>query len=377
MSKFLRSTARAASLVAALLGSTAMAHEGGDHRHGPAEVTSATPLPFITESKGPVRAPRAAALPAGTRTTGQGFWTFIAARDKVPVPADALPKLKGAHGTLIVDASTDTVYWGLQDIGWIAFSEKLAKSAIVPQDPAFSTGNLHGADLLPRRGQAPLVAAADNVQGEVYLSDTSFGQPRTLKTPNLEPYADGKGYAPTDVAFEGGKRVWVTDGYGKAWFMPAGTEPFAFEGKAYGGKKLSGTPHGITHDAKRHSLFISARPEGLVKEWNLKESVIRAIDGLPPGSTVCDVDLWGDYALAPCLDGPNRSPGPIYIVNLKKRAVVATLKPKADLGYDDAQHMHDACWYVTGSGSKREVYVLFTNWNPGGVGALRLVNAGQ
>jgi hypothetical protein len=29
---------------------------------------------------------------------------------------------------------------------------------------------------------------------------------------------------------------------------------------------------------------------------------------------------------------------------------------------------------VTGKGSKREVYILYTNWNPGGVGALKLVN---
>ena len=63
--------------------------------------------------------------------------------------------LKGAHGTLVVDPSTDTVYWGLQDIGWISVTEKLSRSAIIPQDASFKAGNLHGADLLPRRGKAP------------------------------------------------------------------------------------------------------------------------------------------------------------------------------------------------------------------------------
>ena len=362
----------AASLAALLALPSALAHDTGVPHVS--EPHAATPLAFITEKKGPVSAPKAEKLPAGTRVTGQGFWTFVAARDKVPVPPDALPKVKGAHGTLLVDPATDSVYWGLQDIGWIAFTEKLSKSAIVAQDVAFKTGNIHGADLLPRRGQTPLLAAADNVQGEVYLSDLSFQRPQVLKTPNLEPYSDGKGYAPTDVAFEGKHRLWITDGYGKAWFMPAGVENFAFQGEAFGGKKFSGTPHGITYDPRTHSLIVSARPEGHLKTWDPKSQHLQAIDGLPAGSTVCDVDIWGDYALAPCLDGASQSPGPVYIVNLKKKAVVATLKPKTDLGYEDAQHIHDACWYITGKGRNREVYVLYTNWNPGGVGALKLVN---
>lgn len=349
----------------------AVAHEEG-HAHHPDEVTTVTPLAFVTEAKGPVSAPRLRAA-SGTPTTGQGFWTFVADRSKVPVPAEAQPKVKGAHGTVLVDNATDTAYWGLQDVGWIAFTDKLTRSAVIPQDPAFPAGNLHGADILPRKGQRAAIVAADNVQAEVYLTDTSFQSPQVLKLPPLEPYADGKGYAPTDAAFGKGGTVWITDGYGKAWFMPASSEPFEFLGHAYGGKKFSGTPHGITLNPKTGRLIVSARPEGLVKDWDPKSTRTVAIDGLPSGSTVCDVDIWGDYALAPCLDGPNRSPGPIYIINLRKKAVVATLKPKADLGYEDAQHIHDACWYVTGKGRNREVYVLFTNWNPGGVGALRLV----
>lgn len=362
-------------LVASLTLPHALAHDTGAPHSDPGdEATQAIPLAFITEAKGPVAAPKAQTLPAGTKTTGQGFWTFVAARDKVPVPAEALPKIKGAHGTLVVDAPRDTVYWGLQDVGWIAFSQKLTQSAVVPQDPIFKAGNLHGADILPRRGKAPLIVAADNNNAEVYLSDTSFQQPQVLKTPNLEPYADGKGYAPTDATFLGKDQVWITDGYGKAWFMPASVEPFQFQGQAFGGKKFSGTPHGISYDAKNHSLIVAARPEGLVKVWDPKHQHAHAIHGLPAGSTVCDVDIWGDYLLAPCLDGANKSHGPIYIINLKKKAVVATLKPKADLGYADADHIHDACWYVTGSGRNREVYVIYTNWNPGGVGALKLVN---
>ena len=50
------------------------------------------------------------------------------------------------------------------------------------------------------------------------------------------------------------------------------------------------------------------------------------------------------------------------------------VKPKEELGYDLADHMHDAIWYFHKSGKKTDVYILFTNWNPGGIGALKLVN---
>lgn len=347
------------------------AHDAGaPHAHDPVDTI---PLEFVTETEGPVPAPPPESLPAGTPVTGQGFWRFVAARDRVPVPADALPKVAGAHGTLVVDPETDTVYWGLEGVGWIAFTEGLTKSAVVAQDPVFTSGNLHGADILARPGARPLVAVADNITGRVYLSDTGFQNPRVLERPALEPYADGKKYAPTDVAFTGPERLWITDGYGKAWFMPAAVEPLHFEGQAFGGKPFSRTPHGITYDPQTNSLLIAARPEGLIKTWDPAEHRVRAVAGLPAGTTVCDTDLWGDHALAPCLDGPDKTPGPIAIVNVRKRAVVATLNPKTDLGYDDADHIHDACWYVTGTGDRRQVYVIYTNWKPGGVGALRLV----
>lgn len=360
------------ALAIASLTTSGLAHEGHEHSGG---VTNATPMPFITETKGPIRAPKAIRLAPSTPVSGSGFWRFVAARNLVPVPPEAQPKLKGAHGSLVVDAPRDTVYFGLQDVGFIAFSNKLTQSWIVKGDPALAKGNIHGADLLQRRGKPPLIVAADNNDGLVHLTDGTFQHVQNLPIPGVEQYADKKGFAPTDAAFQSQDRVWVTDGYGKAYFLPADTDPAKYTGKVYGGKSMSGTPHGITYDHSSRTLLISARPEGRILQWDVKRELFVAMDALPPGSTVCDVNVWGDYLLAPCLDDPDKTKaGPIYIVNLKKRAVVATLRPKDDLGYGDAQHIHGACWYVTGKGSQREVYVVFTNWNPGGIGALRLVN---
>ncbi len=341
------------------------------------DVTTSTPLPFALETKGPVAAPAPTKLAPGTKTSGHGFWTFVAAPELTPVPASAQPKLKGAHGTIIVDKERELAYWGLENVGWIGFSNHLTQSWIIQGDPAFAHGNLHGADIYPRPGLLPLVVAADNVDGEVYLTDTSFQHVETLRLPPVQPYEDKKGYAPTDAAFAGPDEIWITDGYGKAYFMSATRSPFQFTGKFYGGKTLSGTPHGITFDPRTKNLLISARPEGMIKRWDRTSTHITDVRGLPPGSTICDTDVWGDYALAPCLDGPSGSPGPIYIVNLKTQQIVSTVHPKTDLGYGEAQHIHDAAWYVTGKGSKKEVYILFTNWNPGGVGALKLVNVAK
>jgi hypothetical protein len=354
------------------MGLGTLAHDtGGRHDHAP----EAKPLPFVVDANGPVKLAGPRIKRYDQPVSGQGYWAFSPVVGAMPVPVEALPVLKGAHGTLIVNPAKDVIYWGLQDVGWVEFSNGLMSSRVLEQDPAFKKGNLHGADILLRPGRSPLVAAADNVQGEVYISDTTFAKAETLRIPSGGPYADGKGYAPTDVAFEGDKTLWVTDGYGKAYFMAADVSPMRFRGEFHGGKDMSKTPHGITFDTASGTLLISARPEAQVHRWSPKSKKMLEVHGLPAGSTVCDVDVWGDYVLAACLDGPKGTPGPLYVIDQKRKVVLSTIKPKEELGYAYAQHLHDACWYVTGSGANRSVYILFTSWNPGGIGALKLVNA--
>jgi hypothetical protein len=372
--KLLSSAARGWTLgtVLALVPLSGQAHESAHHHDHP---PTAKPLPFVVDSTGPVKQAGAKVKRADIPVSGQGYWAFTPVVGAMPVPVQALPVLKGAHGTLIVDPSKDVVYWGLENVGFVGFSNRLMSSWVVEGDPAFKKGNLHGADILMRPGKSPLVAAADNAEGEVYVSDTTFAKADKVKLPPGGPYADGKGYAPTDVAFGESGTLWVTDGYGKAYFMDADVEPLKFRGKYHGGKSMSQTPHGITFDPATRNLLVSARPEAQVHHFSVKEGKILEVHGLPAGSTVCDVDIWGNYVLAACLDGPKGTPGPLYVIDSKRKVVVSTIKPKEELGYAFAQHMHDACWYVTGKGDKREVYILFTSWNPGGVGALKLVNA--
>jgi hypothetical protein len=350
------------------------AHETGDgHRH---DFAATNTLPFEAERRGPVTL-KASQLAGGTRVSGQGYWRFVAAPDLLPIPAAATGSVTRAHGTLVVDAERDMVYWGLKAVGWVGFSNGLRDSWIVASDERFRSNNLHGADLLPRRGKLPLVAAADNEGGAVYLSDTTFQRPQTLRLPELGAYRTNSTYRPTDVAFVSERRLFVTDGYAQRFFLPITLAPFAYEGEIFGGKTVSQTPHGITYDPQARSLLISARPEGQIKRWSVKDEALTAIEALPVGTLVCDVDLWKHYALVACLDGAEKQPGPLMIVNLKTRKIVSVIKPKAELSYASADHIHDAAWYFRKRGRQTEVYLLFTSWNPGGIGALRLVNPGE
>jgi hypothetical protein len=347
------------------------AHDIGDaHDHD--DPPAATLLPFKMETRGPVEAP--ARLTENVPISGQGFWKFIAATNLMPVPAEALSYVTNAHGTLIVDAERDIVYWGLKNVGWVGFSNGLRDSWIVPGDEAFRHDNLHGADILPREGRLPLVAAADNEGGKIYLSDTTFLHPQTLPVPATGPYATNKSYRPTDVAFVSSSRIFITDGYARGYFMAATLQPFAHEEEFFGGHKMSKTPHGITFDAKEKSLLVSARPEGEIQHWSINSHHYLAIEGLPKGTLVCDVDLWGDYALVACLENPGKAPGPLVIVNLKKKTIASVVQPKQELGYAFADHMHDVAWYFRKNGKRTDVYLLFTAWNPGGIGALKLAS---
>ena len=358
-------------LAAAFLATNAFAHYVPGNEFAASDTNT---LPIVIETKGPMRAPAPTKPSPDLKVSGQGFWKFVAARDRVPVPA-SVTSVKQAHGTIIVDKKTDTVYWGLQGVGWVAFSNRLRDSWVVAGNETFAKGNIHGADILPRGKKAALIAAADNNSGKVYLTDTEFKNVETIVKPDFGSYTTNKGFAPTDVAFSSAKEVWVVDGYAQNRFMPADVSPFGWRKETYGsGERFSKTMHGITYDKAHDDLLISARPEGLLKRVHRNDRLLTEILGLPAGTLLCDVDIWGDYALAACLDGPNKTPGPLHIINLKKRTLVSTIKPKEDLGYDDAQHMHDAAWYVTGKGKDQEVYILFTNWNPGGIGALKLVN---
>ena len=353
----------------------AVAHEGHDTN----AVNLVSTIAVVPETKPPIHPKTKVAKSAALHLSGQGAWTFLADTNLVPVPAAAQSFVKGAHGTIITDPDQDTVYWGLQGVGWIGFSNHLTVSWIVKGDPKLAEGNLHGADLIKRpKGQLPLVVAADNVKHRVFVSDTSFSNVQVLGYPAATAkYKDANQFNPTDATWVDAGHFWVTDGYGQGWVSEGTTSPLEYTGAVFGGPNMSKTPHGVSYDAKAGELLVSARPEGQVVHWNLRRQEVVKTHGLPGVEnngkksvpTICDLELWGDYALAPCLDGAGGTPGPIYVVNRKKWEIVSVVQPKTELGFPLAQHIHDAALYAHGG----RLWLIFTNWNPGGIGAAELV----
>ncbi len=220
------------------------AHDGDGTNSG----TRLLPVRIVTEQTLPVKPVITVSRSGGLPTSGQGAWTFMAVTNVLPIPMEAKSAVSGAHGTLIVDSERDTVYWGLQGVGWIAFSNNLTASRVVKGDPKLAEGNIHGADLIKRpKGQLPLVAAADNVKHRVFLSDSSFTNVQTLGYPtNSGKYANASQFNPTDVTWVSPERLWVTDGYGEGWISEATTSPLDYTGLVFGGHSLSQTPHGVT-----------------------------------------------------------------------------------------------------------------------------------
>lgn len=124
----------------------AAAHEG----HGTNGGTMLLPVRIVPEQKPPVKPIITISKSSGVRTSGQGAWTFMAVMNVLPIPAEAQWAIKGAHGTLIADTDRDIVYWGLQGVGRIAFSNNLTVSWVVKGDPKLAEGNIHGAELIKR-----------------------------------------------------------------------------------------------------------------------------------------------------------------------------------------------------------------------------------
>jgi hypothetical protein len=364
-------------LAATLVLSIARAFAHDDH--GTNHETLLLPIRIAAERHPPVKPRLTVSKSSAMRTSGEGGWTFMAATNVLPIPAAAHGALKGAHGTLIADSDRDTVYWGLQGVGWIAFSNSLTESWIVRGDPKLAEGNLHGAELIERsKGQLPLVAAADNVKHRVFVSDTAFTNVQVLGYPaNSGKYTSASQFNPTDATWVNTRRFWVTDGYGEGWVLEATTAPLDYTGLMFGGHSLSQTPHGVTYDPATRDLIVSARPEGKFVLWSLRNKAMASthalpgseVNGKPSVPTVCDLELWRNYAVAPCLDGPGGTPGPIYILNRKKWEIVSVIAPKTELGFTEAQHIHDAMLYE----HKGHLWLLFTYWNPGGIGAAELV----
>jgi hypothetical protein len=310
---------------------------------------------------------------SATLTTGQAPFTFTHLPDLRAVPAAAQEFEVHLHGTFGADARPGFghLYYGMPGCGLLRISPDLARQDLIGLPASLTPHNMHSTRLGLLDGQPRLFLSA-NSEGLVAVvtldGDVDFILPR----PELEAYLDAETpFHPTDSVWDG-ERLFVADGYGAQFISTADLRARQWTG-FFGGKTadpdhhhgLFGTAHGIARVPAGTHLAVADRPHSRIEIVTF-DGAPAASHGLPPGSRPCGIDYlhrggrW--YAVVGSLDDPEPGrPAPIYILDAEDYTLLATLRPKEDLGLDHVDHLHNVVWHEHNG----QLYLVCQAWNPG------------
>ena len=328
------------------------AHEGHDHSEG---IDVSTPQPSESDA-----------------LTGEGDYRFRFNAELSRLPEAISAGIGRAHGGFAKTPSGE-VYFGLEGTGLIRISADLREKTLVSQSPSLIAGGLHNTTFVDRDGG--LLVLPDNNTGRVLVVSTDGEPVATLGRPGAdidEYYADpDNGYAPTDTEFVAPDgMVYVTDGYSDSKnVLAVDLDKQAYVRRIAGGKAPKGqqtpakfsTCHGLVWDPIDETLAIADREHHWVQKLNLDGDFVSGyqVDGGNP----CDIDFveWRSepLTLVSCLRAKGWGFGVVHL--LRGTEIVATLKPKDDLGLEAFDHIHNAVGVVV----DKKLYVLCYGWNPG------------
>ncbi len=351
----------------------AFAHPGhGDHDHDAAVQVAS----HVSQHLLPLAAVRTGAEPA---VSGQGKLKFRVLYTSDHLPAQAIEVLVKAHGGFAVDRREGygQTYFALPGAGIIKMSADLASTELLDTAPEVRDTNEHNTTIWYDPDGTPFLVFPANDAGKVFTTTLDGKLVNTLDTPTGhsfdEPtvdgyFAGGGKFVPTDVEQLNGL-YYITTGYSDLDYVLTAqidsTKPFAshWYDLVFGGKGDApgqfGTGHGITVSPDRKRLVVSDRPNAELERFT-RFGQYRDTVNVPAGAFPCDVDYVGPYMIVGCLHGPNRDLGaPIYILEDEK--VVSTIMPKAELGLENFQHVHNA----TGIILDGKLYIIAQAWNPG------------
>jgi hypothetical protein len=371
--------AATAALAAAL---PAIAHPGHDdrNRHDTVQMASHGAHHVL-----PLSSVRAAAEPA---VSGQGDLKFrvLYTSDHLPKPAvDVLVKAHGGFAVDRRDGHGDT-YFALPGAGIIKLSADLASAELLDTAPEVRDTNMHNTSIWYDADGEAFLAFPANDAGKVFTTTLDGKLVNTLDAPSSHSFdeatvdgyfAGGGKFVPTDVEqLEG--LYYVTTGYSDLDYVLtakiASTKPFSanWHDLVFGGKGDAtgqfGTGHGITVSPDRSRIVIADRPNAEIERFT-RYGQYRDTVRVPEGAFPCDVDYVGPYMVVGCLHGPDREQGaPVYI--LENDEVVSTVMPKAELGLENFQHIHNA----TGIMLDGKLYIIAQAWNPGDFAVLEQVS---
>ena len=313
-------------------------------------------------------------------TSGQGKYKFKVAYRGSHLPEEAQKVLEKAHGGFAVDRSENRgeIYFALPGAGIIQISADMSETRMLATDPAMKPHNMHNAAIwydsagkghLSFPGNGTSTVYTTSLDGTLEHTLTAPDGSKDLGHPTATQFFYGRGnFVPTDVDQLGGL-LYIATGYSSLDYVVTAkiesTNPFkvswydlAFGGKGAGTGQF-GTGHGITVPVGTRRIDVADRPNGEIERFTRHGQYLSTLK-LPPGSYPCDVDYLDNLGVVGALHGPDRPKGaPIYILEDDK--LVSTILPKAELGLEKFQHVHNAAVHK----SNGKLYVIAQAWNPG------------
>lgn len=305
------------------------------------------------------------------RQSGHAPFTFIYRDDLRNLPALALENETKLHGGFAVDrrAGFGHLYYGLAGCGLLRISPDLREQVVIDLPPQYREVNFHSTKIGEFEGKPRLFLPANN-DAMVAIVTLDGDVEATLTRPEFAEYqVEDVLFKPTDTVMVGEQLV-VADGYGANYIATADLHTQQWVSH-FGGKTSDpdhhgrfGTAHGINITPHHHHLAIADRPHSRIAITTASGEWVGA-HGLPAGSRPCGIDFteWQGqwYAVIGSLDDPEKNrPAPIYILDAAYH-LISTIRPKEDLGIEQADHIHNVIWYQHGG----KLYLVCQAWNPG------------
>lgn len=316
-----------------------------------------------------------------TATSGTAPFSFQLRPDLDLLPEAAREHEIKLHTSFASDAHNQR-YYGLQDVGLIRISADLREQTIIPIPDAYRAKNFHSTRYALVNGEPRLLLSANDHE-QVLVMTLTGEVDFTLGRPTLPPYADPEtAYQPTDALLVG-ERLYVADGYGANYVAVLDIQTRQWV-DIFGGHTENRHENGRFRTV--HGLALTPDGQALicVDRWNSRLQ-IHGLDGafhashhLPYNAWLCNCDIleWQGRTLGviACLydvDEAKESPAPIYVIDMADYSLVSTICPKADLGVERAQRLHNAVWHV----HDERLYIICHSWNPGKFMILEQVQA--
>jgi hypothetical protein len=309
----------------------------------------------------------------GAKSSGNTPFVFIHRKDLHVLPGDVLNNEIHLHGGFAADKRSGfgQLYYGMPGSGILRIEPDLGHQELIQLPDQLKPLNFHSTKIGSIHG-APRLFLPANDDALVAVVNLDGTLDFVLSKPEFEQYqAENARFAPTDTLLIE-EQLFVADGYGSNFISTAdvltrrwtGIFGGLAEGPTHNGK--FSTAHGMNlHPTHHHHLVIADRPSSRIQIHETQGNFVNSY-ALPTGSWPCGIDFlnWNGRwlgVIGSLVDPLKDRPAPIYIVDGLTFEVLATIRPKEELGIEAVQHLHNVVWHV----HNEQLYLVCQSWNPG------------